>query len=279
MKEIIYLTRSGAQNTGDATLQKNVRQRLESIGLPMREVALKDAGSWGSLEAHDIVVSAGGFCCNYRTRPGEFVIYERLLMQGNRLYFWGPGFNEHAANIHQPDYGAPYSMHYDALFQHPNVILAGFRDYGNPHEYVPCASCLDPYFNGPFEHRHEVVILEHEILQLDFPGSERIPKKKQAIQQYRFEEVAQFLGEAETVITNTYHGAYWALLLNKRVVVYKPWSSKFYTLKYTPTFANETNIREAITAATCRSPGFLDEARAINENFFGGLKNLLLSQN
>jgi hypothetical protein len=91
-----------------------------------------------------------------------------------------------------------------------------------------------------------------------------------------FEEIVRFLGGANTVVTNTYHGAYWATLLNKKVVVYKPWSSKFHTLKYTPTFANESNYREAIASATNRSPNFLAEARAINEDFIGRLKNRLL---
>ncbi len=278
MNPLVYLTRSGARNTGDATLQKNVRARLEDIGRPLHEVALKDSATWQTLHDHDIVISAGGFCCNYRTRPGEFVIYERLLARGNRLYFWGPGFNEHAANVHQPDYGAPYSMAYNPLFGHPNVVMAGFRDYGNPYEYVPCASCLDPMFDGPFAPEHDVVILEHEILQLDFPGNERLPKKKQSVDLYSPAEIAAFLGGARTVVTNTYHGAYWALLLNRAVVIYKPWSSKFHTLKHTPSLANEANIHEAIANAQPRTPDYLADSRAINEDFYARLRQRLVSQ-
>ena len=276
MNDMVYLTRVGAQNIGDATLQKNVQRRLAHEGFKFTTVALKDAATWQAFTHRDIVVSAGGFCCNYRTRPGEFVIYEHLLARNNRLYFWGPGFNEHAQNVNSPDYGAPYSMHYDDIFRHPNVVMAGFRDYGNPFEYIPCPSCLDPGFDGPYQGNEEIVILEHEILELDLPGGERYPKKKQALQRFAFEDIIRFVGGAGTVVTNTYHGAYWATLLNKKVVVYKPWSSKFYTLRYKPTFANEVNYREAISSAANRSLNFLAEARATNEDFIGRLKNRLL---
>ena len=275
MNDIIYLTRVGAQNVGDATLQKNVQRCLVREGFKVTTVALKDAATWQTFTQRDIVVSAGGFCCNYHTRPGEFVIYEYLLARNNRLYFWGPGFNEHAQNVYFPDYGAPYSMHYDEVFRHPNVVMVGFRDYGNPFEYIPCPSCLDPGFDEPCQDSEEVIILEHEILELNLPGGESYPKKKQALQRFTFEEVVHFLGGAGTVVTNTYHGAYWATLLNKKVVVYKPWSSKFHTLKYTPTFANEINYREAIASATNHSPNFLAEARSLNEDFIARLRERL----
>jgi exopolysaccharide biosynthesis predicted pyruvyltransferase EpsI len=45
------------------------------------------------------------------------------------------------------------------------------------------------------------------------------------------EAVAAFLGSAETVVTSSYHGAYWASLLGRRVVGI-PTSSKFYGLKH-----------------------------------------------
>ena len=271
MKELVYLTRTGARNLGDVVLQDCVRTRLQQEGIPVKTVGFKE-DAWQTYSDRDIVVSAGGFCSQHHQRPGEFRIYDWLLHRGNRLYFWGPGYNEYAVNVYDPDYLTPFDTPYDSLFLHENAVLCGFRDYANPHDYVPCPSCYAPLFDEQFDTRHEVVILEHESLKLCPPGGDDLPKKSHSTGLFTFPEVVRFIGEAETVLTNTYHGAYWSMLLNKKVVIYKPWSSKFHTFKYPPLFCNEQDWMGQLDLAENITPDFLDESREINEQFFRKIK-------
>jgi len=276
MKSPIYLTRTHAVNLGDVVLQKNVRERILKDGYPVTTVGFRD-DVWKTYSNEDIIISAGGFCCHHHQRPGEFQIYDWLLQRGNRLYFWGPGYNEYAVDVYNPDYTTPYDTEYDGLFRHENVVLRGFRDYGNPHEYVPCPSCIDPLFDEKFDLQHETVILEHESLPLCLPDGGEIPRKRNTLEIYSFEEIIQFIGGADSVITNTYHGAYWSMLLNKKVIVYKPWASKFHTFKYTPSFANEQDYRQKIVSSRNATPDYLQECRRINEDFYSKLTSHLLA--
>lgn len=79
-------------------------------------------------------------------------------------------------------------------------------------------------------------------------------------------EIAAFLGSGETVITNSYHGAYWALLLGRRVLVYEPWCSKWLLTPWKLTFCDRTNWRRRLRRARAHS-GALADARARNRAF------------
>ena len=274
MTEPVFLTRTHAVNLGDVALQNSVRERFLRDDSSLTMTGFRDE-AWKTYRNRDIIISAGGFCCHYHQRPGEFQIYDWLLQNGNRLYFWGPGYNEYAVNVYNPDYTSPYDTVYDTLFSHKNVILGGFRDFGNPHEYVPCPSCLDSLFDETYDLQYETVILEHESLPLEPPNGEKLPKKKNTRELFSFEEIIRFIGEADSVITNTYHGAYWSMLLNKKVIVYKPWASKFHTFRYPPLFANGQNYLQKIASSTNMTPGYLQECRSINEDFYTRIRNRL----
>ena len=87
------------------------------------------------------------------------------------------------------------------------------------------------------------------------------------------EQILTFLGSAETVVTNTYHGVYWATLLGRKVVCI-PWGTKFSMFKHPPTFANETNWHEKIEEAKSY-PRALKECRTANTDFFADVKKLI----
>ena len=70
----------------------------------------------------------------------------------------------------------------------------------------------------------------------------------------------------ETVITNSFHGTYWALLL-KRKVVCIPFSSKFYGFRYPPAYCTDGDWRKAARQASVR-PDALEDARHHNLKFY-----------
>ena len=47
------------------------------------------------------------------------------------------------------------------------------------------------------------------------------------------ETILDFLGSGETILTSSFHGAYWGTLLGRKVLAF-PFSSKFFTLKHRP---------------------------------------------
>lgn len=103
--------------------------------------------------------------------------------------------------------------------------LVGSRDRGvKGAEWVPCPSCMSPYFDKEYEVQHEAVYYRNgtDLPNVEIPAStNRVPLK----------EAIAFLGSAETVHTNSYHGMYWAMLLGKKVVVDNPYCSKFFQMQ------------------------------------------------
>lgn len=79
------------------------------------------------------------------------------------------------------------------------------------------------------------------------------------------EETIRFLGTAETVVTSSYHGAYWATLLGKKVIGI-PTSSKFYGMRHAiPICAVDDWRRYAKLAHSY--PEALDDCRTASKAF------------
>ena len=86
-----------------------------------------------------------------------------------------------------------------------------------------------------------------------------------------FEDVIAFLGSAETVVTDSYHGAYWAQLLGKNVHV-ASWSVKFDHMKHQPNFLE--SINSPLPSIKNKIPGFLEECQEYNRNFYQKFRNI-----
>lgn len=166
------------------------------------------------------------------------------------LVCWGAGQNRHDSNR------ATY----------PSVLnefdLVGIRDHSSPFEWVPCASCLNPLFDKRYETTEEVVLYNHT----DYPGlqSQGMPEMNNTEVDLR--KVVQFLASGETVLTTSYHGAYWATLLGKKVVVVNPFSSKFFTFRHPVTISDSSEWKAAAKKAVAY-PQALDECRESNYSF------------
>ena len=55
-----------------------------------------------------------------------------------------------------------------------------------------------------------------------------------------FQEIIEFIQSSECIVTNSYHGMYWSLLLNKKVGII-PNSSKFFDFIHTPEVLVDSN--------------------------------------
>ena len=165
-------------------------------------------------------------------------------------------------------WGVGTNVHRETKASYPNYLghagLVGLRDFGNPFEYVPCPSCLHPAFGGKFPVHHDFVIYEHSHHTIGIEPS--APRMANNEPKERMEAVLRFLASGDLVITNTYHGCFWAMLLSRRVLVYRPFSSRFFYFKPKVVFCDGDNWR-AKAKETIRTIGYLEECRAINTRF------------
>lgn len=142
-----------------------------------------------------------------------------------------------------------------------HYLLTGVRDYGHRYDYLPCVSCMHEAFNKEYKAIHDIVCYCHYERNISLP----IPTMDNSGDS--FEEKIEFLGSGKTIVTNSYHGVYWSMLLNRQVIIV-PWSSKFYGFKHKPSYVGEEIIPQ-------NYDGYLAECRELNRQFYQKVLNLI----
>lgn len=203
----------------------------------------------------DVVFGGGGLI-----HPGIDEFLKKAAEDKScKSIYWGTGVNYHGqSEIVYPEW----------LKQ---GTLVGLRDYGNPFHYVPCASCLNPAFIWTTQVPiHSYVFYEHGRIPLQLsnavgaPILTNYPKERF----WAFPKILQFLASGDTVVTNTYHGAYWAMLLGRKVVCVNPVSNRFLGFKYPPVFATHQNWIDMAQSAVAAPSDYLNECRTLNMEFY-----------
>lgn len=150
------------------------------------------------------------------------------LNQGPRLprgpkVLWGAGSSRHGETEPWPD--------------PEGFDLIGTREWTPEREragrWAPCVSCLSPLFDIDFEVKRERVrfVNASDGIRSRYPAIYRLDHLPTMDNSGSMEDIIAFLGSAETVVTNSYHGCWFAQLLGRKVVCV-PYSSKFYNLRY-----------------------------------------------
>lgn len=138
-----------------------------------------------------------------------------------KLFFWGVGQQQYGLGTYHPE-----EFDYEPYF--PKADLIGIRDYNTKYSWLPCVSCMNSAFDKPRSAKHEFVVLSHKKFHISIPGIPRMTNETNDL-----EKVLDFLGSGETILTTSFHAAYWGTLLNRRVLVF-PFTSKFLTMKHQP---------------------------------------------
>jgi len=182
-------------------------------------------------------------------------------------YIWGAGHNQDTTKrVKFIEYPSILSM-FDKV---------AVRDYKQQYDYVPCASCMHPAFRKKYAIKNDIIWFEHKkqlVKSTEF-ATMSIPRFINS--GANIEQVAELLGSANTIITNSYHGAYWGTLLKKKVIVVEAWSSKFYYLKHNPIFAPKGYFPVHELAEQCEIyPSAIDECVALNQKYFDEIRDTL----
>jgi len=152
--------------------------------------------------------------------------------------------------------------------------LVGIRDHhtSSKFNWTPCASCMHPAFDKTYPVRNDIIWFEHKKQLVKDFGNDPIPRFVNSGS--NFEQTIELLGSANTIITNSYHGAYWGTLLKKKVIIAGAWSSKFRFLKHQPPIVGRKETWEDYID---RAPVFsnaLEECRTATARFWNRVQNL-----
>ncbi len=178
-----------------------------------------------TLSSHVVVGGGGLIAGTFHQTMAQLAAWRPSL---SSLVAWGAGESENVDRFGGlvPPYAGALPGYMDAF------DLIGVRDFGgapDPRvEWAPCVSCMSPVFDSDYEVTREAVIYEHKRIPVPIEGLDRMSNEGDD-----FDSKVAFLGSAELVITNSYHGAYWATLLGRRVIAV-PNMSKMYRLRHAP---------------------------------------------
>lgn len=231
---------------------------------PDREARLAYKGAFA--EADMIIVGGGGLL-----EIDFFQPFFKFLAENKRsdqkVVLWGAGHNSWQL-------GDWRHLKQSYTFDSGLFDLIGIRDSDHQYPWVPCVSCMDATFDVPPEITREVGVYAHigtirnEAFRKQLPTGLDIRDNSCS-----FSEVIEFLGSCELVLTDSFHGAYWATLLGRKVIAF-PSSSKFYDLRHpVPLCAPEDWMRFRALARTY--PEALTECRAVNVAFSDQIRELL----
>lgn len=175
-------------------------------------------------------------------------------------YAWGVGHNSN--DVGDPTY--PEEL--------INYAAVGIRDYNVGFDWAPCASCMHPALRKKYKTKNPVIWFEHkkQLIKDRVFGQHPIPRFINSGN--NIEQTIELLGSAETILTNSYHGAYWGTLLGRRVIVVGPWSSKFHYMRHRPSMITADQDWQEVVDSTPVYTDALDECAAATEEFWNRIK-------
>ena len=179
---------------------------------------------------------------------------------------WGAG--------HNADFNKKFKGHLVYPSWLRNFDLVGVRDFNQEYEWVPCASCMHPALREKHTIKFPVIWFEHkkQLMKSTEFGSDPIPRFINSGD--NIEETIRLLGSADTIITNSYHGAYWGVLLKRKVIVVDAWSSKFNAMRHKPYFLNKGESWKNVVEKIPVYNDALDQYIEVTQQYWNKVKSL-----
>jgi hypothetical protein len=235
--------------------------REEILGFKGSEnTSVAEAKSWKNrlVEADLLIIGGGGLLEIEFFLSGLQQISEHRK-PGSRAVVWGAGHNNwQVADWRKLKQGLdlePYGFD-----------LVGVRDVDCGYDWVPCASCMSPALEQQSDPVFDVVMYAHTGTIQNAARLATLPTGLPMLDNSApFEQVIPFLASGDLVLTDSFHGMYWATLLGRRVIAF-PSSSKFYSVKHPVPLCDPGDWQRFAPLAR-RYPEALDECRDSNRAF------------
>ncbi|MGO4910632.1 hypothetical protein ACEN2J_20360 [Pseudorhodobacter sp. W20_MBD10_FR17] len=144
--------------------------------------------------------------------------------------------------------------------------LVGSRDWGDRrYDFAPCVSCMSPLFDLNLQPEHDVIFYCHggktDTQNISIPNN--IPRKANNVGS--FEDSIRFIASGKTVVSNSYHGVYWSLLLGRKTICI-PFSNKFNAYRLPPAYATPKNWLAKLDSGIAQ-PDMLNLCRSATLDF------------
>lgn len=214
-------------------------------------------------DKNDILILGGGGIGNKFFNPH----LERIKrLNYSKTILWGAGVDNivDKTNILQEKTYDLYGDYFDFIDE------VGIRVFSkdSKFKYIPCSSCMSNLFFkfrdikptkqlGVFSHKRVSINLNHQNDKNNFNDNSG----------NNLEEKLEFLSQYEFILTNTYHGAYWATLLQRKVIVI-PFKSGLFSFKYKPAYSYDGNLSDNLLDSCKIYEGVLEESRKLNLNYY-----------
>ena len=206
MKKVIFLHETKTVNTGDLKCQPKLY-----YDVPNSDVG--DIRLFKNFDDYDVVVVGGGGLIDLDYFDDSLEYISRL--EDKKKIIWGAGQNSYRYTY--PEYVADYDLIglRDSVFK--NLKMNRFL-------YVPCVSCKSDLFdNVTITESTDVLYYYHHFEGLTNLMNKLVEKNTHIINfetaknSDPMDEIIEKIARAKVIVTNTYHGTYWASLLGKTV--------------------------------------------------------------
>ena len=179
-----------------------------------------------------IVFGGGGLLAPQFRKVAQAAFKQVAQVTDGRAIAWGLGQQIYGGAKSDGDFAAYLDkvQHKASQFPYQDYVggwdLVGVRDDLKDRYWVPCASCMHPGFDKQYVAKHDFVVYSHRKFKLEMPGIPTLDHTENSM-----DRVLEFLGSGKTILTSSFHGAYWGTLLGRQVLAF-PFTSKFITLKH-----------------------------------------------
>lgn len=260
MLNVIFIHRKDPMNTGDVmSCPANLMENNENLKI----YDILDPDIINICKDKNIILGGGGLIS-----PFFLPALNKIIENSKNIYSWGIGINTPTIRSLNSDIRGleiPYS---DIKKLVSSFKISSLRDNCNINGslHVPCVSCMHPVFLNPeFEKiTNEVILFNHR--RLEIFNHNNLPCLTNMAS---FTEIIKFLKSAKIIITSSYHGAYWGLLLGREVWTI-PWSAKFLNID------KKINIIEYSQINNIAYKNYLDVSRSFYNEC--RLKNLQFAE-
>lgn len=276
MKKIHFINRIDWDNAGDwgCCPLNYYLDYFEQFNLIRHDIDFID---YKEIEPEDVVILGGSGLFNVTRSFNEAI--NKILERCNHVIAWSAGFNTHDKQWFQGTDFPTISM--------DKFAMLSIRDYQHPSgiEWLPDPSAVaipKDFLESQQNTIRKYGIIEHK--DLPIKGIDYIEDRiKNSESLYN---ILKFICESEVVITNSYHCAYWSILLQRKTIVINKWSTKFNYFKYKPEFIGSKNEGavpiELLENASKAAQIYVDayaEAVTMSDAYFERVKKLISELN
>jgi len=266
MSGITNVHRVNTNNVGD---QASTPIHYYDFG-PVRELDIKFAVRDDETLTPTVIIGGGGML-NFE--PSMDTLMQRKPA-GAKYIGWGLSGGskqlwcvKDQIRLHNDEVLPPYPWYMDKF------DLLGIRDWNTGYRWVPCVSCMSKAFDTAPAPKHEVVVYKHRAV--DIPGLPKLPTSHSRTEDHpTLKSAINFIASGAVVLTNSYHGAYWGMLLKRKVILVNGFWMTMKGYRFRPAYATHKDWRKRVKTAPIHNEA-LEISREANRLFHADVMNYL----